>query len=370
VRWRPAPGAGVAAAAALALVVGLTLGAAPDARAATSATYLGRAQNSDGGFGAARGRGSSQLYSGWATLGLAAAGRNPLDVRRGGRSTIDYLRAGLPGLTETGEIERTMLVLGAAGLSSRSFGGRDLRAALLRHRRGNGSFDDQVNLTAFGILALRAAGDGRSTSAVSGAARWLASQQNGDGGFNFADRGGPSGVDDTGGPIQALAAAGKRGSRAVDRAVAFLRRVQNRDGGFPLTPGGPSNAQSTAWAVQGFVAGGRDPEHVHRGRSRSPLGYLRSLTAPDGSVRYSRTSAQTPVWVTAQALTALARKPFPLGRVARRRGRAAHGAHAAAAGSRSAAAARARSIAGLSAGWRTATRIACTAVAVLLAPLS
>ena len=33
---------------------------------------------------------------------------------------------------------------------------------------------------------------------------------------------------------------------------------------------------------------------------------------PSGKVRYSRTSAQTPVWVTAQALAALARKPFPL----------------------------------------------------------
>ncbi len=29
-------------------------------------------------------------------------------------------------------------------------------------------------------------------------------------------------------------------------------------------------------------------------------------------MRYSRTSAQTPVWVTGQALTALARKPFPI----------------------------------------------------------
>jgi len=35
-------------------------------------------------------------------------------------------------------------------------------------------------------------------------------------------------------------------------------------------------------------------------------------SAPDGSVRYSPTSAQTPVWVTAQALTALAGQPFPV----------------------------------------------------------
>jgi hypothetical protein len=33
---------------------------------------------------------------------------------------------------------------------------------------------------------------------------------------------------------------------------------------------------------------------------------------PEGSVRYSRTGTQTPVWVTAQALTALAEKPFPI----------------------------------------------------------
>jgi len=32
----------------------------------------------------------------------------------------------------------------------------------------------------------------------------------------------------------------------------------------------------------------------------------------DGSVRYSRTGAQTPVWVTAQALTGLARRPLPV----------------------------------------------------------
>jgi len=41
--------------------------------------------------------------------------------------------------------------------------------------------------------------------------------------------------------------------------------------------------------------------------------------SPAGFVRYSRTSTQTPVWVTGQALAALARRPFPLARVARRR---------------------------------------------------
>ena len=96
-------------------------------------------------------------------------------------------------------------------------------------------------------------------------------------------------------------------------ATGYLTRSQNPDGGFPQQYGGESNAQSTAWAVQGLIAAGRDPAGVRRRGSRSPIGYLESLLAPGGSVRYSRTSAQTPVWVTAQALIALAGRTFPVG---------------------------------------------------------
>jgi hypothetical protein len=108
----------------------------------------------------------------------------------------------------------------------------------------------------------------------------------------------------------------------VRRAAAWLARRQNPDGGFSLQAGA-SNAQSTAWGVQGLIAAGRDPDRVRRGGSRSPLGYLRSLVMPGGAVRYSRTSAQTPVWVTAQAIVALAGRAFPLAPVPRRAPRAA-----------------------------------------------
>jgi hypothetical protein len=97
----------------------------------------------------------------------------------------------------------------------------------------------------------------------------------------------------------------------VRRAAGWLARQQNADGGFSLQ-GGASNAQSTAWAVQGLIAAGRDPARVRRGGSRSPLAYLRSLVMANGAIRYSRTSAQTPVWVTAQALVALAGRAYPL----------------------------------------------------------
>ncbi len=307
---------------ALLALLGATalLAGAPAARAAGPASYLARAQNRDGGFGDRPGLGSSSLFSAWATLGLAAQNRNPADVARGGRSALAYLRAGARGLSGAGDLERTLLVVGPAGVSPRSFGGRDLVASLLAHRRSDGSFDGQVNLTAFGVLGLRSVGVGAGSSTVRSAGAWLARQADADGGWNFYRRGGVSDIDDTGGVLQALLASGQGGNAALSRGVAFLIHRQNPDGGFPANPGGTSNAQSTAWAVQGLVAARRDPEALHRGGARSPLAYLRSLTAADGSVRYSRTSTQDPVWVTGQAALALARRPFPLGRVARRTG--------------------------------------------------
>jgi hypothetical protein len=69
---------------------------------------------------------------------------------------------------------------------------------------------------------------------------------------------------------------------------------------------------------------------VSSGSLSRPLGYLRSLTAPDGHVRYSAGSDQTPVWVTAQAAMALAGKPLPLSPVPPQSGApAAHQASAA-----------------------------------------
>ena len=120
VRWEPAA-AGAVAAAVLALA---SLRSAAPARRRVpgrrAARYLERAQNRDGGFGAAPGLGSSQLYTGWSALGLAAAGKRP--------SVAGYLRRHARGLTDIGEVERTVLVLRAVGVSPRAFAGRDLVA--------------------------------------------------------------------------------------------------------------------------------------------------------------------------------------------------------------------------------------------------
>lgn len=290
----------------------------PAARSARAAIgreldYLASAQNDDGGFGSGPGLHSSELYSAWAAIGLAAAGRNPVTLQKGGRTVLDALKAEAASLRGAGDLERTILAMRACGAAPAQLPGGDPVRRLLAYRAKDGSFGGLSNLTAFGILALRAAGYGARSPVLAAAARWLVRQQDPDGGFGFGLRGGGSDVDDTAAAMQALAVAGKRRADVLGRAVRYLRRVQNLDGGYPQEQGGASNAQSTSWAVQGLVAAGADPARVRRAGSATPLGYLESLVLPDGSVRYSRTGEQTPVWVTAQALTALAEEPFPIG---------------------------------------------------------
>ena len=273
--------------------------------------WLERMQNADGGFGASPDATSNAAITGWAALGLEAAGRNPLDVRRGGRSAIGYLRSQVAELRSTGDLERTILALEGAGADPRSFGGRDLVAELRRRRSGNGSFEGQVNLTAFGVLALRAAGV--SPSAVRSSAAWLRQAQGNDGGWGFQPDAG-SDPDSTGAVLQGLAVAGGA-NRATARGTSYLRRAQRSDGGFALADGGPTNSQSTAWAVQGLIAGGTNP--AVRTNGCSAFDYLEGRQAADGHYRYSQASDLTPVWVTAQALLAVSRKAFPLAAVPR-----------------------------------------------------
>ncbi|HEY5260613.1 MAG TPA: prenyltransferase/squalene oxidase repeat-containing protein, partial [Solirubrobacteraceae bacterium] len=320
VEWEPArspahsPGAPPSATPLV--LIAICLIAASPARASTApeVSYLERAQSSGGGFGAAPGQRGNELYSAWSAIGLAAAGRDPLEVRHAGHSVLDAIRGEASTIEGAGDVERTILALHACGVPASDFPGESLLGRLLRERASDGSFNHLVNITAFAIFALRVAGNTADNSIVDAAGRWLAAQQDSDGGFGFGERGGGEDVDDTAAALQGVIdASGQHASPVVSRAVAYLRRAQNPDGGFPQQPGGESNAQSTAWAVQGLDAAGQDVNAFKRAGSRSPLAYLDSLVAPNGSVRYSRTSAQSPVWVTAEALTALAGRPFPVG---------------------------------------------------------
>jgi prenyltransferase beta subunit len=278
-----------------------------DARASAAArsptAYLLAAQNRDGGFGAAPGQRSSTLYSGWAALGLAAKGHNPGAVSHGGPRLLSYIERHVA--TDAASLERTILVARAAGVSATQFGGHDLVAALDRDINADGSVQHKVDLTTFAVLALRAAG----VAVPSRTIRWLIRQQNRSGGFSYTTAGARADVDDTGAALQAIAASDRGATR---RAVHYIRATQNRDGGFPSEPGGDSNAQSTAWAVQGLIAARVEVSKVRHRGSPSPRRYLESLITRSGAINYARRLSLTPVWVTAEAVMALAGKSLPL----------------------------------------------------------
>ena len=327
VTWRPAPAATGVALALLALSPRCMRCRPRRARRCPpkSVAYLERAQNSDGGLGPAPGAGSTQMHTGWAALGLAAAGRNPRDVERGGRNMVDYIRAQRRGAQ--GRPRRALAHDPRAARRGRPAGARRRpRPARRAAARAGGRRLVRRPRQHDRVRDPRAARGRplRRATAPCGRRRFIASQANDDGGFNFAGKGGPSGADDTGAALQALAAAGpaplaRRAARGRLAREPPERRRRLR---------APVRAEQRA--VDGLGDPGPDrgrtrPGRVHRGGSRSPIGYLRSLVTPSGAIRYSRTSAQTPVWVTAQALTALAGKPFPL-RPAPRAGGAARAA--------------------------------------------
>jgi prenyltransferase beta subunit len=267
--------------------VRIALAAVALALAASPADYVAAHQQPDGGF-AEPGKSSDANLTAWAVLGLAAARKAP------DRSPAEYLSAA--PASSANDLALRILAVRALGRDT-----RDLVERLEAMRRPDGRIGPLVNSTIWGVLALRAADRPAGTSI-----RYLRRAQRPSGGWSWYPRGAPD-SNDTAAAIQALRAAGVRArARPIRRGLAYLRRLQRPDGGFPLVPGRSSDAQSTAWSVQAFVAAGRAP-------GRSAFRYLASLRRPDGSYRYSRRYAVTPVWVTSQVLPALARKPFPLG---------------------------------------------------------
>ena len=251
------------------------------------ARYLETRRSPGGGFAEPGSRPTVGLTA-WAVIGLRAAGVPARELETSRRYLADAEPVDAPDVA---------LVLAArSALGDRA---PELVERLRRLRRANGAIGPLVNSTIWGGIALRAAGEPVPPATV----RYLLRQQRSSGGWGWSEGGAPD-SNDTAAAVQALRAAGVRGT-PIRRALAYLRRHQTREGGFELTRGRGAESQSTAWAIQAFLAAGARP-------GASAFRYLARMQRPDGSFRYSARYAVTPVWVTAQALAALARKPLPL----------------------------------------------------------
>jgi prenyltransferase beta subunit len=246
--------------------------------------FLEQRQATDGGIGE-RGAPADATSTAWGALALVAGGGSP-DARE---RALGFLRAH-EGDVRT-DADAALQVLAREALGDRPDA---LLARLRAYRPGT-----LVNATAWTAIALRQAGERVPPALVTE----LRARQQRSGGWSWTRRGAPD-SNDTAAVVEALRAAGVKGT-PVSRGLAFLARCRNRDGGYGLLPGRASDGQSTAWAIQAFLAAGTKPPSA-------ALRFLSRLRRPDGSYRYSKAYATTPVWVTSQVVPALAHKPFPL----------------------------------------------------------
>jgi Prenyltransferase and squalene oxidase repeat len=267
-----------------------------------AADWLAAQQRPSGGFAVDSGREAGVEITAWAMLGLAAAGRNPLDVTAAGKSPVDYLRSHLGEVKDAGDVARTILALEACGVDPRSFGGEDLVERLLTQRRQSGSYQGWPATSAYAVLALRSADAGGSTA---GTVEWLRKVQGKDGGWGN-EPGDAASPEITGAVLQVLTP----GSAASDSALSYLRDAKRPNGGFAPGNNLAANAQSTAWTSEGLLAAGKDPNSF--GSGQSSFAYLRALQAEDGHFFKEPGQDVTPVWVTANAIIPLSGHFLPI----------------------------------------------------------
>jgi energy-coupling factor transport system substrate-specific component len=299
-RLRPLRSGGMAAILLALALIALAPAPAQADSVARAADWLEAQQRPSGGFGAEAGREAGPEMTSWAMLGLAAAGRNPHDVTKNGKSPVDFLRSHIGELGDAGDVARTILALEAAGVDPRNFAGEDLVARLIAQRKRNGSYQRWPATSAYAVLALRAAD---AEDAAVRTVEWLRDAQGQDGGWgNKPRQQGTAEV--TGAVLQVL----NPDSGAAERAFAFLREEKRPNGGFAPGKTLQANVQATSWASQGLIAAGKDPASF--GSGKSSFAYMREMQAEEGY--FIQAGGVDKVWVTADALVSLSGHHLPV----------------------------------------------------------
>lgn len=141
----------------------------------------------------------------------------------------------------------------------------------------------------------------------------LRDAQQADGGWEWS-AGWGSDTNSTALAIQALVANGESiTSTVIVSGVAFLKDAQSADGGFPYAPGATaeSDANSTAYVIQGLIAAGEDPASAawEQGGA-SPVDYLVGMQLPSGAFEWTPGTGANAL-ATTQAIPALLGSAHP-----------------------------------------------------------
>lgn len=284
--------------------------------------YLRDLQNDDGGFPARRGRDSSIGVTCWSIMALVAAGEDVESSHweNSGNSPLEYILSADNELEDTLEYARILLALSAAG-SGTEYMGENIEETIVSFQQANGHFEQpgkgedlMINSHMWSILALESAGNKEYNREKAKA--WLLSSQNDDGGFGWLI-GGASDSDDTGVAIQALILLGedKDKSMPIENALKYIKLRQESDGGFSSSEimGDDSNVASDAWVMQGLIAADQDYESlIWSIDEKNVKTHILSLQNDDGSFDWKKDISSSPVKMTANAISAISEKPYPV----------------------------------------------------------
>jgi len=279
-----------------------------DTEVVAALSYLRNAQKTDGSI-------ENFVTSSWAVMAIAATGEDPHTWRKGVPSIVEYLKAnqGLLNLSKATDVARYILSMTAAGEDPRNITGTDY-VAILEGLYVNGQIGHQnlLNDDFWGVLALVSAKTANPTI-IQDSMGFIKSNQNDDGGWNWAV-GGNSDVDDTSAAIMALIAGGEpQASQVIEKGLGYLKQNQMDNGGFQFF--GDVNSASDSWAIDAIVAAGQNPTHQNWTKNgNNPVTHLLSLQNADGSFNWT---SSDPVWVdkkrmTSYAIPALVGKPYPI----------------------------------------------------------
>jgi energy-coupling factor transport system substrate-specific component len=98
----PLRSGGIAALLLLVACVALAPAPAQASEVSRATEWLEAQQRLSGGFPAAPDREAGAEMTSWSMLALAASGRNPLDVTKGGKSPVDFLRSHMDEVSDAG----------------------------------------------------------------------------------------------------------------------------------------------------------------------------------------------------------------------------------------------------------------------------
>ena len=287
--------------------------AVPQSDVANSALeWLRTQQQEDGGF-SAFGGGSDASVSADAVYAFAAAGVHPSDVvSAAGVSLLDYLLSVAPQQVDNlGRAAKLVLALHVAGEDPYSAGGVDLVKSIYDgFNAETGWYGDSFFGHTLAVLAVSTQGDVFQQAGID--AILAAQTPEGSWGFNGDPTAGTGDSNTTSMAIQALVATD--GDRAaIDAGLDYLRSLQNAEDGTisydSLSGGDPGgDANSTALAIQAFVAAGEDPAALEHG---DLLTALLTFQNESGAFQFQPAFPDDSLLATAQAVPALLLKTFP-----------------------------------------------------------